>query len=90
MNNSLNVGPLEGFAPNVVQLFNVSSLDLLAGGGADERTNVAAAHPDVVKELTELLLAFNASAVSSAFQGIPDDPMQDPKLHNGTVVPLVL
>jgi hypothetical protein len=65
----------------------VSSLDLAHGGGADERNDVSAQYPDVVRELTALLIAFNNSAVSSALQGMPDDPRQNPKLHNGTVLP---
>ena len=54
---------------------------------AAERTDVAAAHPDVVKRLTALIEALNATAVDSRGVCAPSDPAQAPSLHNGTCTP---
>lgn len=56
-----------------------------------ETTDVAAAHPAVVQRLTQLILALNATAVSTRGAGrqcvAEPDPRQNPMLHNGSCVP---
>ena len=56
-----------------------------------ETTDVAAAHPAVVQRLTQLILALNATAVSTRGAGrqcvAEPDPRQNPALHNGSCVP---
>ena len=77
-NNSAAVaGP---FGVDSVMLFDVVA-------DAAERTDVAAAHPDVVKRLTALIEALNATAVDSRGVCAPSDPAQAPSLHNGTCTP---
>ena len=42
---------------------------------------------EVVARLHAKLVAYNRTAVSSAQQGLPNDPAADPKHFNGTVSP---
>ena len=71
---------------------SAASVQLYDVGGDDpyETRNLAAARPEIVRELMRRLHALNASAVSSAGQGVPDDPRADPARHNGTLTPWVL
>ena len=55
-----------------------------------ESHNLAAAHPDVVSELTALIKQFNASAADSRGVCAPAAPEQAPAKHNGTCTPWLL
>ena len=79
-NNSASAASAPNLIEASVQLFNLT-------GDPTESANLAAAHPDVVKMLTALLMQYNDTAVSSAQQGLPDDPRASPKLHNNTIAP---
>lgn len=52
-----------------------------------ESVNLAAVHPDIVRNLTALIAELNASAVDSRGVCAPSDPRQSPALHNGTCTP---
>ena len=52
-----------------------------------ETRNLAAELPEVVKRLSALLEQYNRTAVSSAQQGLPNDPNASPSRFNGTVTP---
>ena len=82
--NARNASAYPRLASTSVQLFDV--------GGDDpyEAHDLAPKSPDLVRELTRRLVALNASAVSSAGQGLPDDPAADPAKHNGTISPWVV
>ncbi|EOD26231.1 hypothetical protein EMIHUDRAFT_457393 [Emiliania huxleyi CCMP1516] len=52
-----------------------------------ESTNLASSQPDLVRRLTALVQAINASAVDSRGVCAPHEPQQSPALHNGTCTP---
>ena len=79
-NNSASAASAPKLVEASVQLFNITA-------DPTESSNLAAAHPDVVKMLTALVTQYNRTAASSAQQGLPDDPRADPKLHNNTISP---
>jgi arylsulfatase A-like enzyme len=69
-------------------LYNASSVllfDLLAD--PYEALNVAAQHTAEVWQLRRLIEQYVSGAASSVQQGLPDDPLAQPSLHNGTVSP---
>lgn len=79
-NNSASAASAPSLVEASVQLFNITS-------DPTESTNLAAGHPDVVKMMTALVKGYNRTAVSSAQQGLPDDPRASPALHNNTIAP---
>mmetsp|Transcript_13896 Transcript_13896/g.40982 ORF Transcript_13896/g.40982 Transcript_13896/m.40982 type:complete len:185 (+) Transcript_13896:423-977(+) len=52
-----------------------------------ESTNLASSQPGLVRRLTALVQAINASAVDSRGVCAPHEPQQSPALHNGTCTP---
>ena len=79
-NNSANA--------SAAPLYDASS-ELLFDLIADpyERRNIASEQPEVVRHLRQLIEQYTASAATSVQQGLPDDPLARPSLHNGTVAP---
>ena len=55
-----------------------------------ESTNLASSQPDLVRRLTALVQAINASAVDSRGVCAPHEPQQSPALHNGTCTPWLM
>ena len=80
--NGRNASAYPRLGAGAVQLFDVVD-------DPYEARNLAAAQPALVERLARRLRALNATAVSSAGQGQPDDPAADPRRFNGTVSPWV-
>ena len=79
-NNSANASAVPVYNVSTVLLFDLVNDPF-------ESTNIAEQHPDVVARLRGLIEEYNATAASSAQQGLPDDPRADPKNFNNTVTP---
>jgi hypothetical protein len=81
--NQANASAAPRLSESSLQLF-----DLVAD--PFEATPLPLADPAVALVAAELharLETYNSSAVSSAQQGLPDDPAAAPALHNGTLAP---
>ena len=77
-NNSQHLGG--PFPAATVQLFDLER-------DPAEATDVSAAFPEVVANLTRLVATYNASAVDPSGVCAPADPRQDPALHGGACLP---
>lgn len=68
--------------------YNISSMQLYdLIDDPSETFNIVNSNPHIVAKLMSVLLQYNATAVSSAQQGMPNDPSADPQLRNNTACP---